>query len=185
MNSDSSPRISQVLKDTVHLFSKIGVWISGIVLVCIAILIFVEVFARYVLHNSITGVQEISELAIVAVLYLGLGYSTYQRAHVQVDVLINAFRPDIKMIDQGVMSLLCILLSAPMGYQVWRQGMIYVENGKTSSLLHIPHWPFYIIASLGLFLTSLEFLLDGIRWFQEARDWRQENIKNKKEDNEK
>ncbi len=156
----------------VHKLSNACVWVAGILLVLLAVLIFVEVIARYVVKNSITGVQEICTMSIVVVLYLGLGYSTYQRAHVQVDVVINAFRPDVKMIDQGICSLLCILLSAPAAVQVFRQGLTFLDNGRTSQLMHIPYWPFYIVAAFGLLLTSVEFLLDGVRWFGEARAWR-------------
>ena len=156
----------------IHRLSNGCVWVSGVVLVLIAILTFIEVIARYIFNHSIVGVQEISELAIVVVLYFGLSYSTYSRSHVKVDVILNAMRPDANMITQGIMSLLCILFSAPAAYQVMKQGLVFVENGRTTNLMHIPYWPFYIAASLGLFLTSVEFLLDGIRWFIEAHAWR-------------
>lgn len=159
----------------IHKVSNACVWVSGILLVLMAVLIFVEVIARYIFHDSITGVQEICTMAIVVVLYLGLGYSTYNRSHVQVDVLINALRPDIKMFDQGICSLLCILLSGPAAVQVFRQGVIYLNQGRSSSLMHIPYWPFYFIAAFGLLWTSLEFLCDGVRWFGEAKAWRAEH----------
>ena len=158
----------------VHKVSNACVWISGIILVLIGILIFIEVVARYIFKNSILGVQEISELFVVVVLYFGLAYSTYSRSHVRVDVLINAFRPDVKMTVQGVCSLLCILLSGPASIQVFKQGLLCLEQGKASSLLMIPHWPFYLSAAFGLALTTLEFILDGIRWFEEAHQWRLE-----------
>lgn len=154
-----------------HKISNICVWIAGIVLVLIAILTFVEVIARYALNNSIVGVQEISELSIVVVLYFGLAYSTYSRSHVKVDVVINTMRPDIKMITQGIMSLLCILFSAPAAWQVAKQGSTFLLSGRSTSLMHIRYWPFYYAAAFGLALTSFEFLFDGLRWFGEARQW--------------
>lgn len=158
----------------IHRLSNACVWVSGVVLILIAILTFIEVIARYIFNHSIVGVQEISELSIVVVLYFGLSYSTYNRSHVKVDVILNAMRPDANMITQGTMSLLCILFSAPAAYQVMKQGLVFVENGRTTNLMHIPYWPFYLAAAFGLALTSIEFLLDGIRWFAEARAWRRD-----------
>lgn len=174
-NKEQSRTPWECVTTVIHAVSNFCVWISGIILVLIAALIFVEVFARYVLHNSITGVQEICELFIVVVLYFGLAYSTYTRSHVQIDVVINAFRPDIRMITCGIMSFLCILFCVPAAIQVYRQGIIYLGNGKASSLLFIPHWPFYMAASFGLWLTAFEFFCDGVKWFGEARQWRKEN----------
>ena len=168
-------KIYKSIANGVHKVSNACVWVSGIVLVLIAILICIEVIARYIFRNSILGVQEISELFIVVVLYFGLAYSTYTRSHVKVDVLINAFRPDAKMITQGICSLLCIILSAPAAVQVFKQGLICLEQGKASSLLHIAHWPFYMAAAFGLALTTLEFIFDGVRWFEEAHAWRLEH----------
>ena len=162
----------------VHGLSNACVWISGVVLVLIAILTFIEVIARYIFNNSIVGVQEISELAIVVVLYFGLAYSTFNRSHVKVDVILNAMRPGAAMITQGIMSLLCIVFSAPAAWQVFRQGLVFLENGRTTNLMHIPFWPFYFAAAFGLALTSIEFLLDGIRWMQEAHAWRKKQDEN-------
>lgn len=167
-------KVYKSIANGIHKVSNACVWISGIVLVLIGALIFVEVVARYIFNNSILGVQEISELFVVIVLYFGLAYSTYTRSHVKVDVLINVFRPDAKMITQGICSLLCTLLSAPAAIQVFKQGLLCLEQGKASSLLHIVHWPFYMAAAFGLALTTLEFILDGVRWFEEASQWRKE-----------
>ena len=158
-----------------HGVSNVCVWIAGIMLVLMAILIFVEVIARYVFKDSITGVQEISELTIVLVLYLGLGYATYKRSHVKVDVIINKFRPDIRMAVQGVTSILCILFSGPAAYQIFIQGLKYLEKGKSSALMHIPWWPFYLVTAFGLLWTTFEFIFDGIRWFRESTRWKREN----------
>lgn len=165
-------KIYKAVSGFFHKVSTVCVWISGVMLVLIAVLTFIEVVARYAFNNSIVGVQEISELSIVVVLYFGLAYSTYSRSHVKVDVVINALRPDVKMITQGIMSLLCIAFSAPAAWQVFRQGNTFLLSGRTTSLMHIRYWPFYYAAAFGLALTSFEFLFDGIRWFGEAREWR-------------
>ncbi len=156
------------LADGLHKVSHFCVWISGALLFAIALLIFIDVILRYIFNSPITGAQEIVEMAIVLVLYLGLPYSTYQRAHVRVDALTNTFSPKGKLICLGVVTILCAFVSGPMSVQLFRQAGKVLDRGSATNILRIVHYPFYYIASFGNILLTFEFIADGIRYFQEA-----------------
>ena len=127
------------LDDVLHKLSNVCVWISGVMLFFIAAFIFIDVLGRYVFNHPITGSQEIVELAIVCVLYLGLPYSTYCRSHVRVDALITHFPYKARMITLGVVTLLCMLVSAPIAVQLYRQGFNVIARGTASVILKIKH----------------------------------------------
>lgn len=148
--------------DGLHKVSNVCVWISGVMLFLIAAFIFIDVLGRYIFNRPITGSQEIVELAIVCVLYLGLPYSTYCRSHVRVDALITKFPYKARMITLGVVTLLCMLVSGPIAVQMFRQGLNVVARGTASAILKIKHWPFYFVASFGNLLLTFEFLSDGV-----------------------
>lgn len=178
-------KVLKTIADWLHKVSNVCVWLSGITLFSMAALIFVDVFARYLFNNSIKGSQEIVEMMIVVVLYTGLAYSTFRRSHVRVDALVNTFPPWIKLTCLGCMTLLCILVSAPIAVQMFRQAGKVTISGNASAILKIPHAPFYYIASFGNALLSLEFLADGLKYFGEAAEARKEKITitdNEKED---
>lgn len=148
--------------DGLHKVSNVCVWVSGVMLFLIAALIFIDVLGRYIFNHPIKGSQEIVELAIVCVLYLGLPYSTYCRAHVRVDALITRFPYKVRMITLGVVTLLCMLVSGPIAVQLFRQGLNVFARGTASVILKIRHWPLYFIASFGNLLLTFEFLCDGV-----------------------
>ena len=156
------------LDEGLHKVSNFCVWISGVTLFLIAAFIFIDVLGRYVFSHPITGSQEIVELAIVCVLYLGLPYSTYCRSHVRVDALITHFPYKARMITLGVVTLLCVLVSGPIAVQLFRQGLNVVSRGTASAILKIRHWPFYFVASFGNLLLTLEFISDGVRLLLKA-----------------
>lgn len=161
-------KVFKTLADWLHKISNVGVWISGFTLFFIAAFIFIDVFARYLFNSPIKGSQEIVELVIVVVLYFGLPYSTYKRAHVRVDALTSKFPPTIKDITLGIMDILCAFLCAAICYQLYRQTGNIMARGTASNILRIPHWPFYVVAVIGNFFLTFEFLADGIRYFVEA-----------------
>ena len=156
------------LDEGLHKVSNVCVWIFGVILFAIAAFIFIDVLGRYVFNHPITGSQEIVELAIVCVLYLGLPYSTYCRSHVRVDALITKFPYKARMITLGIVTLLCMLVSGPIAVQLFRQGLNVVSRGTASAILKIRHWPFYFIASFGNLLLTFEFLSDGVRLLLKA-----------------
>ena len=156
------------IDEGLHKVSNVCVWISGVLLFGIAAFIFIDVIMRYIFNSPITGSQEIVELIIVCVLYLGLPYSTFCRSHVRVDALITKFPYKARMITLGVVTLLCMLVSAPIAVQLFRQGLNVVGRGTASAILKIRHWPFYFIASFGNLLLTFEFLSDGVRLLMRA-----------------
>lgn len=158
------------LTNGLHKVSNVFVWISGAILFGISALIFIDVLMRYIFSAPITGAQEIVELAIVLVLYLGLPYSTYARSHVRVDALINTFSPKWKFICLGFVTILCAFVSGPIAVQLFIQAGNVFDRGTASSILKIAHYPFYYIAAFGNALLTLEFIADGIRYFFEASE---------------
>ena len=175
-------KVLKNLAELLHEVSNVCVWISGIALFGIAAFIFIDVFARYLFNAPITGSQEMVELTIVIVLYLGLPYSTYRRSHVRVDALTSLFPPRGKLICLGVMTLLCMLVSGPIAVQLFRQTFHIMARGTSSAILKIPHWPFYVVAVIGNILLTFEFLCDGIRYFVEAATYGKEETPARKEE---
>jgi len=162
------------LTNGLHKVSNVFVWISGAILFGISALIFIDVLMRYIFNSPITGSQEIVELAIVLVLYLGLPYSTYARSHVRVDALINTFSPKGKLICLGIVTILCAFVSGPIAVQLFRQAGNVFDRGTASAILKLAHYPFYYCASFGNALLTFEFIADGIRYFIEASEIKKE-----------
>lgn len=158
------------IRDLIHKVSNAIVWVSAISLIFISILIFIDVFCRYVINRPITGAQEITQMAIMVVVYMGLPCATLRRRHIRVDALVIKFQEPKRLICLGITSLIVILYSAPAFWFLLKQGIAYFHNlSNGTMLLKIPYAPFYIIAAFGCFQLTLELILDGIRYFQEAK----------------
>lgn len=174
-------KIYEKVRDAIHRLSTVLVWISGILLALMALLIFVDVIGRYIFNSPIKGASEVVQMMMVCVLYFGLAYSTYVRAHIRVDILINVFPKFVKEFILGVMELLVAAFAVLMCVQVYRQGVKMLGKGSTTDILKIRYFPFYFITSAGSLVLTLEFILDAVRYFIESHASRLE-AKDKKEE---
>ena len=139
-------------------------WVAGAALFFIAALTFVDVFCRYFLRKSITGSQELCQMAMVFVVYFALSYSTRIRAHVRVDVVTNLLPEWLRNIVLGVMTWACIFISANISIRTFRYGFTALNTNLSTTVLGIPHYPFYFIISVMCVLLSLEFFADGVKY---------------------
>ena len=84
--------------NAIHSVSNIFAWISGIALLSMAVLTFVDVFGRYVFNKPVKGSQELVELLMVITLYYGMANATHLRKHITVDAILIKFSKFIQSI---------------------------------------------------------------------------------------
>ena len=75
------------LIEIAHGFSRILVWISGVMILGSAFLVTFEVFARKLFNYSIGGADEISGYTFGVATTLGLAFALFERAYIWVDAL--------------------------------------------------------------------------------------------------
>jgi len=130
-------------------------------------LILVEVFTRYVLPSAPLAVaDEMGGYALVAVTYLGLGYTWKEGGHVRVEFLVNALPQGTQRFLRLVTLVLATLLSAVMivaSYQLINLTILFGD--RSGSWLRVPlQWPqlSLIIGSVLLFLQQLAELVKAV-----------------------
>lgn len=69
--------------------ANLGGYLSGWLVPLMMILVVVEVFMRYVLHQPLMVADEFSAYMLVALSYLGLAYTWKQGGHVRISILVS------------------------------------------------------------------------------------------------
>jgi len=127
-------------------------------------LILVEVFTRYVLPSAPLAVaDEMGGYALVAITYLGLGYTWKEGAHVRVEFLISALPEGM----QGYLRVFTLLLATALSgvmvvasYQLIQLTLLF--GNRSGSWLRVPlQWPqlSLVIGSVLLFVQQLAELV--------------------------
>ncbi|WP_109465611.1 TRAP transporter small permease [Albibacillus kandeliae] len=135
-------------------------WVGAICLLGMVLLIFVGVLMRYAINTPILGLNEIVQLAAVALVMTALPYCTARGEHVGVDVFDRAlgrwgrFVGDVisRVLSGGVLSVLCQRAGA--------KALDALEWGDATNMLGLPLWPFYAILAAGAGLCVLVFAVE-------------------------
>ncbi|ETW99580.1 MAG: hypothetical protein ETSY1_14470 [Candidatus Entotheonella factor] len=138
-------------------------FLGGLALVWLMGLTVVAVIMRYVFGAPILGAQDISEMSLVLVAFLGLAYSGWTGAHIAVD-LIGGMLPSglMRWTDTGV-RLIGAGLMAVLTWQTVRQGLDAVAYGEATNLVEIPHMPFFMVVALGSAAYTVVLLIQAVR----------------------
>lgn len=130
---------------------------GGVVLMGLMGLIAFDVVMRYVLRLPFLGAYELTELAMVLIVFLGLPYCAITDGHVAVDAFdawLN--RPAFRWLH-GVVALVGAALLAVMSWETVRYALRGKERGEATNMLKIDLFPFELVAaaSLALFCAVL------------------------------
>ncbi len=136
--------------------SKMGGYLSAILVLLTTGLILVHVFARRVLGSPILFGEEVSCYFLVWVVFFGLAYTMKTEAHVRVDILLSRLSGRKYVIFQKLCALLGIFYTfifAAGNFFLVRQ--FYLMHTISTRDLQIP----LVIPGIGLLLGSLLLLL--------------------------
>jgi len=140
----------------------VAAWIGHIVVGVITLLVFLNVFGRYLLRSPIPGTYELVEEAMVILGGLAIMYCTVKRGHVAVDILSARFSGRIQIIMQIVFSLLGFGIWGMVAYGVYLHALSVMNLSRTlASFPQVRVAPFLFVLAAGLFLCSLTFLIQA------------------------
>jgi len=118
-----------------------------VTIVAMMMLSVADVFLRYLFAKPIIGASELVEIMMVCLLMSMAGCAMEGR-HVKVDVIIEHLPRKIVALMDAIMMVIGIGVAAILMWQGYWQGIFQVKYDVSSSMLHIPVFPFYIVLSV-------------------------------------
>jgi TRAP-type C4-dicarboxylate transport system permease small subunit len=122
------------------------------------ILTVANVILRDFFEKPIMGTPELSEFMMVLVVFLALAWCAITRKHVKVELFTSRFSTRTQAILNGITLILALGIYIVITWQSALESMAVYD---TTSLLRIPHTPFYwsMTSGLGLFCLSILVLI--------------------------
>ncbi|SMX51259.1 TRAP transporter small permease [Actibacterium lipolyticum] len=136
--------------------------IAGVCLLAMVTIIFVAVIARYVFGHAILGVNEVVQLAAVALVMLSLPYCTQAQEHVRVDIFDRVLGRRGRLFGDLLSRTLSIIALSVLVKRSWGKVLDAIEYGDATNMLSLPLWPFFALIVLGMSLCILVFALQMI-----------------------
>ncbi|MCK5554262.1 MAG: TRAP transporter small permease [Deltaproteobacteria bacterium] len=149
------------LRRMIHRFSRVVYIVGGAgCMLGLMFLIVTDVGLRYLFNRPIVSSHELVMFMMAIMVFSALGYTASVDGHVKIDLVVSRLPKGTQRFFRGVTSLLSGALYAAIAQQnIVRVKTLRLE-GLTSSILHLPVYPFYLFAAFGCALLSLVLLLD-------------------------
>ena len=148
--------------DTVSVL--LGGHLMGWLLMVLMFMILVEVLTRYILRSPLSIAEEYGGYMLVAITFLGLGYTWKERGHVRVEWVINALSPKV----QGWLRLITLIMATAFAMVMIKASYdlvsySYLFGTRSGSWLRTPlMWP-QIVLIIGAVLLFIQLIAELIR----------------------
>ena len=131
--------------------------LAGLILLFMVGLIAFGVIMRYVVGQPILGINEIVQLAAVALAMLALPYTTHAEAHVRADLFDNALGAWGRFGADLLTRALSIVTLWILAGRAWDKAVDALEFGDETNMLGLPIWPIYGFVAVAIGLTIAVF----------------------------
>lgn len=129
--------------------------LASLLLMGLMFLTFADVLARYVFNAPIPGAFELTELALLVLIFAGLPLASRADEHVTMDFIDKILLPSTQVMWQRVVHLICGALILGLSYLVYLKAGKIMDYGDTTDVLKVPVGPFVYVMTIMVFLTGV------------------------------
>lgn len=134
--------------------------ISAVATLAIMVLIVIDVVSRMLGRGSVPGLLEMSEVALVFLVFCGIAYGLQTRAHVAV-TLVTSRLPE--KAGRIIVSIGLIVLTAVLVWALWATTNTAIQSTMRGEvrfgITQMPIWPARIMIPVGLLVLIGEVLI--------------------------
>ena len=119
------------------------------------VLTFFDVVARYLLNKPIRGAFEVTELALLVLIFAGLPLVSHADEHVTMDFIDRILPDRLARAWVRVVHALCAAIMFFLAWQVWIKANRIASYADTTDVLRVPIGPFVYFMALMIGLTGI------------------------------
>jgi len=140
--------------------SQVSMW----AILVITFILVIDIILRFSTEStSIKGTYEMTEMAMLIIIYLGLAVTQVDKDHIRVVMLIEK----LPWRGRAVVEAVIFAFTAYLCFTLFYAGVLklqeVISRGITTQVLYIPHWPFATCMMVGLGALSVVFAFDAVQ----------------------
>jgi TRAP-type C4-dicarboxylate transport system permease small subunit len=127
---------------------------AGALLFCMMLLTFCDVVGRYLLNRPIRGAFEVTELALLVLIFAGLPLVSHADEHVTMDFIDRLLGDRARELWVRAMHAVCAAIMFFIAWQTWIKAGKIAGYGDTTDVLRISVGPFVYFMTAMVALTG-------------------------------
>ena len=140
-------------------FERVNAWIyaaGAMVIFLLGAMTIRDVVGRYLFNYPLQGNLELSELAMVTIIFLCFGYSITLKAHINVNIVTQRLPGKARVVLEIVTNSLTLLFLIIMASQSAR--IAIEQRGNCTDTLQIPTFFFTLLVPIGATLAAISLI---------------------------
>jgi len=135
-------KISYQLNTVLH-------YIGSAMMVALMLLTTVDVAGRFLFNQPLRGTHELTEFALVLIVFLALGYAQHNDDHVLIDFVYSRLPQKLQKVTYVLSNLISLTVVMLMTWRLFLYSGRMLAGNYTTSVLRVPIYPLVVIATLG------------------------------------
>lgn len=140
--------------------------LCGVMLMAMMCLTLFDVLGRYVFSRPINGATELTEMMLVAVIFIGLPAVSLDRDHVSVDLVTERLPAWIQPWRELATSLIVAVVLGVVAWRIWVYAGQIAGYGGTTNSLHLPIAPLGYLCALCCLVAAVAAPAAALRDFR-------------------
>lgn len=136
--------------------------INGTLMSACIVVLFINVFARYLFSAASSWAEEAIRYAVIWVTFLGCSQCAKAGTHVGIDIVIQLMPQRFHRYFNALAQFLAAAFCAVATYAGWQATMLLQTTGQRSPAILMPMSIVYFAIPLGFALTCIRFLVAGV-----------------------
>lgn len=147
-------------KDNKFLTAAINIDLAVAVvgLVILIVSTFLGVPMRYIANKPFTWLEEIQSACLVWIVFGAASAGFRTGSHVAIEMIVERFPQKIQKVFQILITLVVIIVIGYLLFQSLGFIQMFLKNGRTTPILHIPYWIIYLICPVSFVLQIVSYI---------------------------
>ncbi len=142
-----------------HAFEKFTALVSGLGIFGLMLLGVVQIFGRKFFNAPIFGYIDIVEIAMSALVFLGLAYTERLGGHIRMELIVTHLKGRWQWLFELVGVILGLFIVAVLIFYSWEHAMRAYRSGDSTIDAQYLVWPSKMIVPISLALLFLRLLV--------------------------
>jgi TRAP-type C4-dicarboxylate transport system permease small subunit len=125
---------------------RIALGLTVIVLVCLSLLSFIDVLARYFLSSPVPGTVEITEILVALIMIGALAAATWSGEHVSVELFVAKASERKQLLLKRLGAFAVLLTTCGLAYGLAERSLSLRETGDVTPVLRLSLLPPTLLA---------------------------------------
>lgn len=127
-------------------------------LCCMAIIISIQVFSRYILGNSLDWSEELARYLFIWTVYIGCSYAMKEDRHLEITFIRHAFKGKLNKISTTIAYSLTIMFNIFCVVYGIKMTLFLIETGQSSPAMELGMYWVYLAIPVGMALMAFRTL---------------------------